>query len=112
MKLSKAKPEFDALNINLVAMTFDAHGLAEDFLRKHKLKFPILQDVDQYHVKLLGILNDKYAPGHFAHGVPHPGMILVNKDGIIVAKFSESGFKKRPAIKLVLDTATRLNLGE
>ncbi len=42
------------------------------------------------------ILNTDYEPGHFAYGVPQPGIMFVNPDGKILAKFAEENFRQRP----------------
>jgi hypothetical protein len=41
-------------------------------------------------------LNEDYAKGHRAYGIPHPGILLIGKDSKILAKFALPGYRARP----------------
>ena len=43
----------------------------------------------------LGVLNDRYAVGEPAYGVPHPGVFVVNLDNQIVGKIFIESFRER-----------------
>ena len=83
-------------------MTYDAEADANKFYEQHKLGIPILRDVDVKHVKQFGILNTKYEPGHWAYGIPLPGIFLVDANGVIQAKFAEADYRERPDLEIVL----------
>lgn len=85
----------------MVASTYDEKEDNRRFSDKHDLTYPLLEDKEAGMAKLLGILNEKYEPGHMAYGIPHPGMYLLDENGVIFAKFAEEGYKNRPAFDLV-----------
>jgi len=105
VELSERQTEFADLGIRVVVMTYESPETHLDFTKQYAIGYPILSDPDTRHVIAFGILNESFEPGHRAHGVPHPGIFLVDRDGIINAKFAEEGFRKRPAIDLVIEAA-------
>jgi peroxiredoxin len=86
IQLQEHKAGFDRAGIGMVAITYDDPALQQAFVDKFGIQYPILHDVDTMTFKTLGILNDKYAPGDSAYGIPHPGMIVIDRNGIIVGK--------------------------
>ncbi len=105
MELSEHQTEFTDLGIQVAVMTYESPQIHLDFTKQYQIGYPILSDPDIRYVKAFGILNESFEPGHRAHGVPHPGIFLVDRDGTVKAKFAEEGFRKRPAIDLVLEAA-------
>ena len=108
MELSERQTEFTDLGIQIAVMTYEPPETHLDFTKQYAIGYPILSDPDVQHVKAFGILNKSFEPGHRAHGVPHPGIFLVDGDGIIKAKFAEEGFRIRPAIDLVIEAAREM----
>ena len=86
IQLQEHKAGFDQAGIGMVAVTYDEPALQQVFVDKFCIQYPILHDVDTMTFKTLGILNEKYAPGDSAYGIPHPGMIVIDRNGIIVGK--------------------------
>lgn len=60
----------------------------------------------------LGILNEKYMPGHRAYGIPHPGMYLIDSEGIIRAKFAEADYRDRPSFEAVIQFIEEMPEGD
>jgi peroxiredoxin len=86
IQLQEHKSSFDQAGIGMVAITYDDPALQQAFVHKFDIQYPLLHDVETMTFKTLGILNEKYAPGDSAYGIPHPGIIVINRDGIIVGK--------------------------
>ena len=86
IQLQEHKAGFDQAGIGMVAITYDDPVLQQVFVDKFGIQYPILHDVDTMTFKTLGILNEEYAPGDSAYGIPHPGMIVIDRNGIIVGK--------------------------
>ena len=63
------------------------------------LPFPLLKDEDIKHVSAFGILNEDYSPGHKGYGIPHPGILYLDSERMIRAKFAAEGYKKRPPMQ-------------
>jgi peroxiredoxin len=86
IQLQEHKAAFDAAGIGMVAITYDDPQLQQDFIDKFGITIPVLSDIDALSFKTLGILNDDYAPGDFQYGIPHPGMIVIDRNGRVVGK--------------------------
>lgn len=96
------------MGIEVAAMTYDKREAGRKFTQRAGIEFPILQDVNQVHVKRFGILNRDYAPGHRVYGIPHPGMLLLDNKGVVRFKLAEEGYRKRPPWPEVLQAARKL----
>jgi peroxiredoxin len=86
IQLQDSKAAFDAAGIGMVAITYDDPGLLRAFVDQHHISIPVLSDVNALTFKTLGILNEDYQPGDSNYGIPHPGMIIVDPNGIVVGK--------------------------
>ena len=83
------------MGVNVAGMTYDTPEIIEKFVKKWKVGYPMLRDVERQHVEAWGIRNEEYGEGTFAYGVPHPGVVLISPDGEILAKFAEPGYRSR-----------------
>ncbi len=86
MQLQAKLPEFEAAGLNVVAITYDAPALQQAFVDKHRVTFTMLADQGGATAMALGILNEEYAPGDSAYGIPYPGVFVVAPGGEIKAK--------------------------
>jgi peroxiredoxin len=64
------------------------------FSDKHNISFPLLSDPGSKTIDAYGLLN-KEAVGARAEGIPYPGTMLIDKDGVVRAKLFLEGFKVR-----------------
>ena len=103
MQLNERVEEFQALGVNIAAISYDPYLQNSSFVEEQDLKYPILADQNADTVKGFGILNQEYAEGHPAYGIPHPGIIFVLPDATIQFKRAVPGYKERPNLdELVL----------
>jgi peroxiredoxin len=72
--------------IGVVAMTYDDPALQARFVEKWGIEYPLLHDVQTLSFRTLGILNEAHQPGDTAYGIPHPGMIVIDPNGLVVGK--------------------------
>ena len=84
-------------------MTYDSIEVLENFHSSEALGYPLLRDVDAKHVNALGIRNENYEAGHRAYGIPHPGVLFVDSEGIIRAKYAVPGYRQRPPFEALLE---------
>ena len=87
-------------------MTHDAVDKLAAFQEKHGVGYPVLSDAGAAHVEALGIRNEEYAEGHGAYGVAHPGIFLIDADGIIRLKRALPGYRDRPPFDELLTAVT------
>ena len=107
-QMVEATAEFAAFGVNLATMTYDPVATLAEAAVDHDVDFPLLYDADTKHVKAMGILNSQYEPGHRAYGIPYPGIFLVDRNGVIVHKYSDEDYRLRPDLDLVLEAAAAL----
>lgn len=89
-------------------MTYDDRAILSAFHSEQSLGFPLLQDEGLKHVNAYGIRNEAYEEGDAGYGIPHPGVLFVNAEGIIVAKFAESGYRERPPMEDIYATVAAM----
>ena len=82
-------------------MTYDKVDLLKNFHEEEALGFPLLRDADAKHVIAFGIRDQNYEKGSNAYGIPYPGMLLLNPEGLVIAKFAVKGYRDRPPLDLV-----------
>ena len=102
VELAQWQPKFAELGVNVTAMTYDSLAQLADFHQDKSLNYPLLRDADARHVLAFGILNDHYPAGDANYGIPHPGIIYLDGDGIVAAKFAAPGYRDRPSFEAVL----------
>ena len=106
--LQKASGDLAAAGLNIVTLTYDSVETLKLVEEDLGVTFTMLHDEAIKHVNAFNILNTQYAPGEFAYGVPQPGIMLVNPQGVILAKFAEENFRVRPDWSDVIDVANSL----
>jgi peroxiredoxin len=79
----------------VIAISYDSVEVLAKFADKHKITFPLLSDAGSKTISAYGLLN-KEAKGK-TEGIPYPGTILLDKDGVIRAKLFLEGYKDRHA---------------
>ena len=94
--MTQWQEKFEALGVNVAAMTYDEVAPLTDFAEEREIAYPLLSDHGAKHVDALGIRNESYAEDHFAHGVPHPGVFYIGADGSIALKRAVPGYRDRP----------------
>lgn len=110
MQLNERIEEFQALGVNIVAISYDSYEQNASFAGEQDLKFPLLADQDASTVKGFGILNEEYEVGHPAYGIPHPGIIFVLPDATIKFKRAVPGYKDRPGLDALLTAVQEASL--
>lgn len=105
IQLQEHKQAFDAAGITLVAITYDEPVLQQAFVDKFGITIPVLSDSNALSFKTLGILNETYQTGDFQYGIPHPGMIIVDPQGVVAGKLFLESYSSRVDAGAALDYA-------
>lgn len=91
------------LGYSIVTISYDAPEVLNKFATKYRFEHVMLSDKGSETIKAFGILNEKYAPGHFAYGVPNPHVYVVDTNGVVEAVLAEDGYKERPQIEAIVE---------
>ncbi|MFT4581469.1 MAG: peroxiredoxin [Gammaproteobacteria bacterium] len=106
VELAKWRERFEALGINVAAITYDDRAIAAAFHSKNNLGYPLLQDTEIKHFEAYGVKNEDYKPGDSGYGIPHPGILVIAPDGTVRAKFADPGFRQRPSFEAIYEALT------
>ncbi len=108
MQLTEISDQFEAMGLNVVAMTYDSVELLKTVEEDQGIEFTLLHDEEVQHINALGIRNLDYEPGHRIYGIPYPGIFLLDSNGVIKFKFSEESYRDRPDFVAVLEAAASM----
>ena len=86
---------FKQAGIGVIAITYDSPELQQPFIDAAAITYPILSDIDGSTARTLGILNEKFEPGHHAYGIPHPGVFVLSPDLEIFGKLFLESYEER-----------------
>ena len=108
MQLGDWRDDFEALGVAVATMSYDGVDVLAEFTGDNDIGYPMLSDAATdsaaagERARALGILNEQYAPGHPAYGIAHPGIFLIDAEGVIRGKWAERGYQARPSFAQVL----------
>jgi peroxiredoxin Q/BCP len=77
----------------VVGISYDPVEVLEKFAKDQTITFPLLSDPDHKAISAYGLLS-KEAKGKI-EGVPYPGTMILDKDGVIRAKLFFDGYRER-----------------
>ncbi len=96
------------LGYNLIGISYDDVTAINKFKVKNNISYPLLSDKGSKIINAFGIRNEAHKEGHFAYGIPHPILIVTDRNGIIKAKLREDGYRNRPEVEVLLETIENL----
>ncbi len=94
--------EVRALGYRLAILTYDKVADLASFAERHEARYTLLSDPKSEIIRAFGILNERHSPGSYAHGIPHPIIFVIDPKGIITHRFSETSYRDRTEIDVVL----------
>ena len=106
--MNETVESFKALNVNVVAISYDSVAKNKEFSEEHKLSYPLLSDTGFRTVKALGILNDSVPTQSPAYGIAYPGVLYVSPEGKVLLKRAEEGYKVRPSLDELIEAVKAL----
>lgn len=108
-ELEAAKAPLEEAGWSLVALSYDAPETLNAFADKAGITYSLLSDEASDVIRAYGLLNEEMKEGSRYYGIPHPAIIFVRTDGTVAAVLREEGYKDRPPVEVVTETATLLN---
>ena len=108
VNLAAVAEDIQQRGFNVATITYDPVATLKLVEEDQDITFPMLHDEAIKHVNAYGILNTDYEPGHFAYGVPQPGIMIISPQGVILRKFAEENFRVRPDFADVLEAIAEL----
>jgi len=97
---------FDQLKrqgIGLAAVSYDPVRVLADFSARRAITFPLLSDPGSVTIKRYGILNTTIPrDDQQVYGVPFPGTLLLNAQGVVTERFFETAYQERNTVSSIL----------
>jgi peroxiredoxin Q/BCP len=85
--------DIEAAGCHVVGVSYDSVESLARFAAKRKITFPLLSDSGSRTIRAYGLLN-KEAKGQ-AEGIPYPGTMVIDPEGVIRAKLFLKGYRDR-----------------
>ena len=95
--------EIKQTGYNLVGISYDTTQVLSRFSEKRDIKFPLLSDDGSKAIADFGLLNTDLPENHFAYGVPHPAVVIINADKTVKTVLKEDGYKNRVTIDQIIN---------
>ena len=94
-------------DIQVVAISYDPVEVLAKFADKRKITFPLLSDPGSKTIRAYG-LHNKEAKGR-TEGIPYPGTVLIDKEGVIRGKLFLEGYRDRHSTAELIKAARAIN---
>lgn len=92
----------------IAAISYDKVRDLERFHKKWRVNFPLISDEGSAMIDELGLRNEEYKEGHYAHGVPHPVILVLDRNKKVAAKLMREGYRDRPEPEVLIETLDQL----
>jgi peroxiredoxin len=109
MELNGGVAEMAKRGYSLVGVSYDTPAIQARFIANQGIKFTLLSDPKSEIIDRFKLRDPQYKPGTRAFGVPKPAIFILNREGVVKAKLYEDAYTKRPPLKLVLETLTKVS---
>jgi hypothetical protein len=87
----------------LAAISYDPVSVLEDFARRRHITFSLLSDAGSATIKAYGLLNTTVPTANrLQYGIPFPGTLIVNRQGIVTSRTFEPAYQERDTISSAL----------
>jgi hypothetical protein len=88
--------------LGLVAISYDSPETLKKFADSRGIAFPLISDSGSAIIKRFGILNEQQEAGTRSYGIPHPGTFIVDRKGVVTARFFEEAYQERYTAAAIL----------
>lgn len=100
--LNSRAAEFAAAGAPVVSISYDTREVLNDFATRQKIAYTMLSDTESKVIRDFGILNTSVAPDDDVYGIPYPGIYVLDRDGVVKAKYFEESFRDRYSAGAIL----------
>ena len=102
MELQGRYEEIKKQGLGLVAISYDSPEMLKTFSDSRRITFPLIADPGSVIIKRYGILNGQQDPNGRSYGVPYPGTFIVDRKGVVTARFFEDAYQERYTAATIL----------
>jgi hypothetical protein len=88
--------------LGLIAISYDSPETLKKFADSRGITFPLISDSGSAIIRRYGILNEQQDPSTPSYGIPHPGTFIVDRQGVVTARFFEDVYQERYTVAAIL----------
>lgn len=104
VQLQKNLQQFEKYKLQIVGISYDSEDVLKKFSDAKSITFPLLSDEGSNVIRELDL--------EFKSGLPHPGTIVVDSEGVVRGKIFKKGYVQRHTIPELLDLMATLDLAQ
>jgi peroxiredoxin len=97
--LQKDLKTIEDTGVRVVGISYDSVEVLKGFADKQKITFPLLSDPDSKVIASYAVRNKETAGKKMGKidldGIPYPGTVIVDPEGVIRAKLFVDGYRER-----------------
>jgi peroxiredoxin len=94
-QLEEERSGYQEQGLRVVGISYDPVEVLAAFADRVGIEYRMLSDEGSATIRDFGLLNTDLDPGNPRYGIPHPGMVIVDAQRKIVAKYFEEDFRER-----------------
>lgn len=102
MELQSRYAELKKQGIGLIAVSYDSQDTLKKFAASRGITFPMISDAGSAIIRRYGLLNETLDPKTRFYGVPHPGTFMLDRKGVITARYFEDAYQERTTVNSIL----------
>jgi peroxiredoxin Q/BCP len=110
--LQKDLATIEKAGVKVAGISYDSVEVLKKFADKEKITFPLLSDPESKTIVAYSLKNKEMAGKKMGKidldGIPYPGTLLVDKEGVIRAKLFVDGYRERHSVEELLKAAEKL----
>jgi peroxiredoxin Q/BCP len=110
--LQKDLGKIEQSGVRVVGISYDPVDVLERFAAKRGISFPLLSDPDSKVITAYALRNKETAGKKLGKisldGIPYPGTVIVDRDGVIRGKLFVDGYRERHSTEELVKAAAAL----
>ncbi len=94
--------KIQSAGLGLAAISYDRPSILKSFADRQHITFSLLSDPDSGIIRSFGILNPEPKRGTPTFGIPNPGIYVLDRHGVVTAKYFEDDYRERDTAAVIL----------
>lgn len=102
LELQNRAADLRQQGLGLAVITYDSPALHAEFAKRRGITLPLLSDTGSATIRAYGILNTTVDAQSSNHGIPFPGTFVLDRKGVVAARFFEDAYQERRTVAAIL----------
>lgn len=83
-------------------ITNDKRATMSQFAGQRSIAYPLIADPSSTIIKAFGVASAAFPVGSKWHGIAHPSIYVIGRDGAVSHVFTDPNYQNRPSIDSIL----------